>query len=105
MVMFLDTYKKAFIAKAAIECMKEVVRYDLEHGVINNETEGDDLKNAVEWQARRASLMAEKLADELADRWHDGGHTVFFDPQDQPDNAGQCIADAIEKFTEKYFDE
>ena len=105
MVMFLDTYKKAFIAKAAIECMKEVVRYDLEHGVINNDTEGEDLTTAIEWQARRAAIMAEKLADELADRWHDGGHTVFFDPQGQPDNAGQCIADAIEKFTEKYFEE
>lgn len=105
MVMFLDTYKKAFIAKAAIECMKEVVRYDMEHGVINDETEGDDLKNAVEWQAKRAALMAEKLADRLEDRWTDGGQTVFFDPQDQPDNAGQCIAEAIEKFTEKYFDE
>ena len=103
--MIWNTYKKAFMAKVAIECMKEVVRYDLEHGVINNDTEGEDLESAVDWQARRASLMAEKLAQELDNRWHDGGQTVFFDPDDQPDNVGQCIADAIEKFTEKYFDE
>ena len=102
--MFYDTYKKAFIAKAAIECMKEVVRHDLEHGVINAETDGDELKNAVEWQAKRAALMAEKLADRLADGWTDQ-HTIFFDPQDQPDNAGQCIADAIREYTEKFFDE
>lgn len=102
--MFYNTYKKAFIAKVAIECMKEIVLYDLEHGVINDETEGEDLTTAIEWEAQRASIMAEKLADELENRWHDG-QTVFFDPQDQPDNAGQCIADAIEKFTDKYFDE
>ena len=103
--MFLNTYKKAFMANAAIECMKEIVRHDLEHGVINDDTEGDELKYAVEWQAQRASLMAEKLADELDNRWTDGGHTVFFDPQDQPDNAGQCIAEAIREYTEKCFDE
>ena len=99
-----DTYKKAFIAKAAIECMKEVVRYDMEHGVINNETEGEELTTATEWQAKRAALMAEKLADTLDERWDDN-LTTFFDPQDQPDNVGQCIAEAVEKFTEKYFDE
>ena len=33
--MFLDTYYKQFIAKAAIEFMKEIVRSDYEHGVIN----------------------------------------------------------------------
>lgn len=103
--MFYDTYKKAFIAKAAIECMKEVVRYDLEHGVINEKTEGEDLTNAASWQARRASLMAEKLAQELEDRWYDGNITVFFDVQDQPDNVGQCVAEAINNFTEKYFNE
>ena len=103
--MYFNTYKKAFIAKAAIECMKEVVRYDLEHGVINNETEGDDLENAVEWQARRAALTATKLADELEESWSDGGQTVFFDPYDQPGNVGQCVADAIREYTEKYFDE
>ena len=104
MIMFLNTYKKAFIAKAAIECMKEIVRYDLEHGVINDDTEGDELTTAIEWQAARASIMAGKLADALDARWIDN-HTTFFDPQDQPDNAGQCIADAIREYTEKCFDE
>lgn len=103
--MFLDTYKKAFIAKAAIECMKEVVRYDLEQGEINNIYKGESLVDVVEWQARRAALMARKLADELEECWSDGGHTVFFDPQDQPDNVWQSVANAIERFTEKYFDE
>ena len=103
--MFLNTYKKAFMAKAAIECMKEIVRYDLEHGVINDDTEGDELTTAIEWQAQRAALMAEKLADALDRHWSDGGQTVFFDPQDQPDNVGQCVAEAIDRFTEKYFDE
>ena len=93
------------MAKAAIECMKEIVHHDLEHGVINDDTEGEELTTAIEWEASRAAIMAGKLADELDKRWHDGGHTVFFDPQDQPNNAGQCIAEAIEKFTEKYFDE
>ena len=74
-------------------------------GVINNETEGEDLKAAVEWQAKRAALMAEQLADRLDNGWIDGGHTVFFDVQDQPDNVGQCIADAIREYTEKCFDE
>lgn len=103
--MFLNTYRKAFIAKAAIECMKKIVQYDLEHGVMNDETQGEDLTNAIEWEAQRATIMAEKLAQELDDRWIDGGQTVFFAPQDQPDNVGQCVANAIERFTEKYFDE
>lgn len=103
--MFLNTYKKAFIAKAAIECMKEVVRYDLEQGEIDNGCEGESLVDLVEWQARRAALMAMKLADELEECWSDGGQTVFFDPQDQPDNVGQNVANAIERFTEKYFGE
>lgn len=101
--MFQNTYKKAFMAKAAIECMKEIVRYDLEHGVINDETEGEDLTTAIEWQARRAAIMAEKLAVELDDNWHDG-QTVFFDPEDPPMNGRDLIADAITDFTEKYFE-
>ena len=101
--MYYNTYKKAFIAKAAIECMKEVVRHDLEHGVINNDTEGEELESAVVWQAQRAALMAKTLADHLEDRFDDH-QTTFFDPQDQPDNVGQCVADAIREYTEKYFD-
>lgn len=98
------TYRKAFMAKAAIECMKEIVRYDLEHEVINKDTEGDDLKDAIQRQAGTAAWMAEELADSLERNWP-GQETIFFDPTDQPDNVGQCVADAINDFTEKYFGE
>lgn len=101
--MFTNTYKKEFIAKAAIELMKEVVRYDMEHGVINNDTEGKSLEEAVEWQARRAALMAETLADSLDNRWYDG-QTAFFDPED-PAHGLNLVADAINNFTEKYFED
>ena len=107
--MFLDTYYKQFIAKAAIEFMKEIVRSDYEHGVINTDTDGSELAEAIEWQACCASLMAEKLAKSLEDRWH-GNNTTFFDPQDQPDNGCGKIATSIDGLTnaigdvaEKYF--
>ena len=102
--MFQNTYKKEFIAKAAIELMKEVVRTDHEHGIISDTTEGEDLTTAIEWQARRAAIMAEKLAQELDDRWHDG-QTVFFDPQDPPMNGRELIASAINDFAEKFFED
>lgn len=103
--MFLDTYKKEFIAQAAIELMKEVVRYDMEHGVINADTQNEEPTNAIEWQAKRAALMAEKLAERLEEGWYDGSHTVFFDPEDQPTHGCDLIADAIREYTEKYFKE
>ncbi len=107
--MFLETYRKQFIANAAIEFMKEIVRSDYEHGVINPDTEGSDLVEAIEWQAYRASIMAEKLAKSLEDRWT-GNNTTFFDPQDQPDNGCGKIAESIyglansiDDVAEKYF--
>lgn len=103
--MFLFTYKKEFIAKAAIELMKEVVRYDMEHGVINEDTQNGELTNAIEWQANRAALMAEKLAEHLENWWDSDLQTTFFDPEDQPTHGCDLIADAIREYTEKYFEE
>lgn len=80
--MYYNTTYKAFVAKAAAGLMQEMVTDAMAKGHIDNEKSWNDNKDKYEHLAWQASCAAEMLAKTLSDRWNDGGHTVFFDPQD-----------------------
>jgi len=80
--MNLDTYRKAFIAKAAAQIMTEMLGREIaKHNIDPQPRKVDDNQRAYERVSEQAVKAACMLTDKLEEKWAYGTNT-FFDPED-----------------------
>ena len=79
--MNLDTYRKAFIAKAAAQIMTEMVGREIAKVNIDPLSKYMDNSSAYDQLSEQAVKAACMLTDKLEEKWAYGTNT-FFDPED-----------------------
>jgi len=79
--MNLDTYRKAFIAKAAAQIMTEMVGREIAKVNIDPLSKYMDNSSAYDQLSDEAVKAACMLTDKLEEKWAYGTNT-FFDPED-----------------------
>ncbi len=84
--MYMNTTYKAFVAKAATELMKALMKQDFIGKEETTHFTDDQLKEQFTRNAQDAIEAASVLAHELQEWWELAGDqkTVFFDVQDSP---------------------
>lgn len=79
--MNLDTYRKAFIAKAAAQIMTEMVGQEIAKAHIDPLSKYMNNSSAYDQLSDEAVTAACMLTDKLEEKWAYGTNT-FFDPED-----------------------